>query len=97
MNQDAIANLLKEFKKLSISERNRFLSVVESASSPMDDKAFVDMKFANGIVCPHCESKGKGVTRNGKSETGRQRYLCKSTCRDGISPFWQCHSSHSKR
>ena len=77
MNQDAIANLLKEFKKLSISERNRFLSAVESASSPMDDKAFVDMKFANGIVCPHCESKGKGVTRNGKSETGRQRYLCK--------------------
>ena len=43
----------------------------------MNDKAFVDMKFANGMVCPHCESKGKGVTRNGKSETGRQRYLCK--------------------
>ena len=77
MNRGTIANLLYEFEKLSISERNRFLSAVESASSTMDDKAFVGMKFANGIVCPHCESKGKGVTRNGKSETGRQRYLCK--------------------
>ena len=44
MSIESIANLLKEFKKLSVSERKHFLSVIESESSPMDDKVFVDMK-----------------------------------------------------
>ena len=50
MNQDAIASLLKEFKKLSITEREKFIDFVSANSSPSDFKFIVDTKLSDDDV-----------------------------------------------
>lgn len=76
MKNEAIKNILNEFKKLSVSDRDTFLNFVITHSTPSDEKFLAETKWANGIVCPHCGKHGKGVTKNGKTSTGRQRYIC---------------------
>ena len=61
IQNEAIAKLIKEFKALSISEREKLIDFVSANSSPSDFKFIVDTKLADGIVCPHCGAKGKGV------------------------------------
>ena len=77
MKNESILNLLKEFKALSISEREKFIDFVSANSSPSDFKFIVDTKLADGIVCPHCGAKGKGVCKNGVHSNGRPRFICK--------------------
>lgn len=76
MRNEAIVNLLKEFKKLSISEREKFIDFISANSSPSDFKFIVDTKLADGIVCPYCGAKGKGVCKNGVHSNGRPRFIC---------------------
>lgn len=76
MKNETINKLLQEFKKLSLEDRDYFLNLVVSQSTPSDEKFLAETKWADGIVCPHCGKHGKGVTKNGKSKTGKQRYIC---------------------
>ena len=50
MQNEAIAKLIKEFKKLNISKREKFIDFVSSNFSPSDFKFIVDTKLADGIV-----------------------------------------------
>lgn len=77
MKENAITNLIKEFKKLSVQEREKFLDFLSSNSTPSDFKFIVDTKLDNGIVCPYCGAKGKGVCKNGVHSNGRPRFICK--------------------
>ena len=70
MRNEAIAKLIKEFKALSISEREKFIDFISANSSPSDFKFIVDAKLADGIVCPYCGAKGKGVCKNGVHSNG---------------------------
>lgn len=77
MQNEAIAKLIKEFKALSISEREKFIDFISANSSPSDFKFIVDTKLSNGLVCPHCGAKGKGVCKNGVHSNSRPRFICK--------------------
>ena len=35
-----------------------------------------DIRFRDGIVCPYCGSKGKGVYKRGQTKGGKQRFYC---------------------
>ena len=76
MQNEAIAKLIKEFKAISVSEREHFINFVTLNSSPSDFKFIVDIKLANGIICPYCGAKGKGVCKNGVHSNGRPRFIC---------------------
>ena len=76
MRNESIAKLIKEFKSLSISERERFIDFVTVNSTPSDFKTVIDTKLAEGIVCPHCSAKGKGVRKSGYQKNGRPRFYC---------------------
>ena len=76
MSNESIAKLIKEFKSLSISERERFIAYVTVNSTPSDFKAVINTKLAEGIVCPHCSAKGKGVRKSGYQENGPPRFFC---------------------
>ena len=69
--------VIKQFLQLSMGEREKFIEYVTEQTLLVDQKAIVEAKFADGYVCPHCGAKGKGVTRCGRSATGKQRYKCK--------------------
>lgn len=75
MQNEAIAKLIKEFKRLNISEREKFIDFASANSSPSDFKFIIDTKLADGIVCPHCSAKGKGVRKSGYQKNGRPRYV----------------------
>lgn len=76
MQNVAIAKLIEEFKALSISEREKFIGFISANSSPSDFKFIVDTKLTDGIVCPHCSAKGKGVRKSGYQKNGRPRFHC---------------------
>lgn len=76
MRNEAIANLLKEYKRLSISEREKLIDFISANSSPSDFKFVVNRKLADVIVCPYCGAKGKGVCKNGVHSNGRPRFIC---------------------
>jgi len=76
METNSITKLLNEFKKLSIQEREKFLSYISINSTPADEKHIIDTKFADGLVCPHCGASGKGVYKRGKAASGKQRFYC---------------------
>lgn len=72
-------------------------SVMINLKSLMDDaKCFAtvrDMRWPDGVMCPHCDSPE--ITKQGHDDTQpeRQRYLCKSCERrfDDLTPmegFW---------
>lgn len=77
MQNEAIANLIKELKSLSVSERERFIDYVTVNSALSDFKTVIDTKLSEGIVCPHCGAKGKGVCKNGVHSNDRPRFICK--------------------
>lgn len=62
MQNEAIAKLIKEFKSLSISDRERFIDFVTINSAPSDFKTVIDTKLSEGIVCPLREVR-KGVSK----------------------------------
>ena len=96
MQNKAIAKLIKEFKKLNISEREKFIDFVSANSSPSDFKFIVDTKLADGIVCPHCGAKGKGVRKSGYQKNGRPRFYC-SHCNKKFSVTTNGVLYYSKR
>lgn len=76
MASSSISNLLKDFLKLSTKEREEFIDFVTEHSAPADEKALIETRFENGYECPHCGAKGKGVSKFGKTSSGRQRFKC---------------------
>lgn len=77
MNKSAINNLLNEFKKLSVSEREKFLSTISMEYVPADERHLRDIKFANGAHCPFCQENTQ-IVKYGRSNNGKQRYKCKN-------------------
>lgn len=76
MNNESIAKLIKEFKSISISDREHFIDFVTVNPAPSDFKTVIDTKLAEGIVCPHCGAKGKDVRKSGYQKNGRPRFYC---------------------
>jgi len=77
MEKDAITKLINDFKRLSKEEKEKFIDFISANSTPSDFKFVVDTKLDNGLVCPHCGAKGKGVCKNGIRSNGRPRFFCK--------------------
>lgn len=71
-----IKQLLNDFLKLSVEDRNTFINFIAAHSSPSSERTLIDTKFAEGMVCPHCGAKDKGVHRHGKTKGGKQRFYC---------------------
>lgn len=77
MNKDVIKNLLNAFKRLSLEEREKFLSTISMECVPSDEKHLLDIKFADGAHCPFCSNHTQ-IIKYGKSNNGKQRYKCKN-------------------
>ena len=75
MKNEAIKNLLQEFKKLTPNDREQFLSLL-TLQQPSDEKFIIETRFGAGLVCPHCGASGKGVSKKGKTPGGKQRFIC---------------------
>lgn len=76
MPSAAIQPIIKDFLKLSIKEREEFIDFVSSHSAPIYERTLIETKFANGYICPHCKAQGKGVSKCGKTASGKQRFKC---------------------
>lgn len=76
MPSASIQPIIKDFLKLSIKEREEFIDFVSSHSAPMYERNLIETKFANGYICPHCKAQGKGVSKCGKTASGKQRFKC---------------------
>lgn len=96
MNNDVITKLLNDFEALSVSDREKFIDYITANSTPSDFKFIVDAKLSNGIVCPYCSSKGKGVYKKGFHANGRPRFYCKN-CNKKFSATTNGVLYHSKK
>ena len=76
MENEAITSLIEQFKALSPTERENFLSYIATRMQPCDEKFIIDARFGSGLVCPHCGASGKGVSKKGKTPGGKQRFIC---------------------
>lgn len=52
------------------------MTVLSLSDKPTDERYIIETKFADGLVCPHCAARGKGVSKCGKTRAGKQRFKC---------------------
>lgn len=93
-------DLLKKILKLSSEDQIRIVNAVNTAtqSKRMDEKLhikFIEERFADGFLCPHCETKGR-IVKYGKHRNGDQRYICRE-CGKTFSPRTETIYARSKK
>lgn len=76
MLSSSVSALLNAFKYLSLAERKQVLVALEAACEPADEKALIETKFVDGVVCPHCGANEEEIKKNGH-KGNRQRFHCK--------------------
>lgn len=80
---------LRKFKKFK-----KYVSNHQSS----DDDFVIKTRFGDDSkpVCPHCWAKGKGVSKKGKTSTGKQRFICQH-CHKTFIATTNCAMHNSKR
>ena len=78
---NAIQQLLEKFLALTNEEQTIFFNAMVASRSGerINDMGMAfkdDIRFRDGIVCPYCGSKGKGVYKRGQTKVGKQRFYC---------------------
>ncbi len=87
---------LKSSRNFLSQKERKFIDFISTNSSPSDFKFIVDTKLAEGIVCPHCSAKGKGVRKSGYQKNGRPRFYC-SHCNKKFSVTTNCILYYPKK
>ena len=65
-------------------------------SPHLNDEGIIEARFRSKPVCPHCGAKGKGVSKKGKTSTGKQRFICQH-CHKTFIASTNCAMHNSKR
>ena len=78
----SVSTLIDLFHNLSQAEQLSFISHVltnstqHSESSIPKTESADNLRFKDGVYCPHCGDTN--IVKRGLTDSGRQRYLCKS-------------------
>lgn len=65
-------------------------------SPHLNDEGIIEARFRSKPVCPHCGAKGKGVSKKGKTSTGKQRFICQH-CHKTFIATTNCAMHNSKK
>ena len=87
---------INAIQKMSAYEMHRVQDFITNIFLEAEDGYVEETRFADGIECPHCGAKGKGVTRNGKAPNGKPRFRC-SHCGKTFSATTNRVTYHSKK